>query len=47
MAATDVKLSTEARERMLLNKSRAALNWLMLASSFATIAWVSLRTTGG
>ncbi len=31
----------------LLRKSGAALNWLMLASSLATIAWISFRTVGG
>jgi len=31
----------------LLRKSKATLNWLMLASSFVTIAWVSFRTIGG
>jgi hypothetical protein len=31
----------------LLRKSGAALNWLVVASSFATIAWVSFRTIGG
>jgi hypothetical protein len=25
----------------------AALNWLMFAMSYATIAWISLRTIGG
>jgi hypothetical protein len=30
-----------------LRKSGAALEWLMLAASFATIAWVSFRTIGG
>lgn len=30
----------------LLRKSGVALNWLLLASSFATIAWVSFPTIG-
>lgn len=33
--------------RVRLRKSGAVLDRLLLASSFATIAWVSFRTIGG
>jgi hypothetical protein len=29
------------------NKGMMALDWLGFAVSFATIAWISFRTTGG
>jgi hypothetical protein len=39
-------MSTRVHQRLRKN-GVTALNWLMFAMSFATIAWISFRTTGG
>ena len=39
-------MSTRVHERLRKN-GVTMLNWLMFAVSFATIVWISFRTTGG
>jgi hypothetical protein len=39
-------MSTRVHETLRKN-GVTVLNWLMFAMSFATIAWISFRTTGG